>query len=74
MVIASQQLQQPGTRLLLFLVYQEENLQMKHKRRSELLLSLAHMSRWIIYITFFSFLFFFLLPVPCLRIGFCFQI
>ena len=58
MVIASQQLQQPGTRLLLFLVYQEENLQMKHKRRSELLLFLAHMSRWIICITFFSFLFF----------------
>lgn len=57
MVIASQQLQQPGTRLLLFLVYQEENLQMKHKRRSELLLFLAHMSRWIICITFFSFFF-----------------
>lgn len=73
MVIASQQLQQPGTRLLLFLVYQEENLRMKHKRHSGLLLSLAHMLRWIVYnyfIFFSSFLISFSFPffplLPCL--------
>lgn len=52
-VIASQQLLQLQTKLLWFLVYQEENQLMRRKKLLGLLLFLVHMSRLVIALSVF---------------------